>query len=1363
MLQKQIEFYKALNSEEKLIIKAFVLKSEFSLPAEITELMKFKIKLTQKIVKEYIDLAVEKGILEINNDANYQYYTKRYNISMPFMFFAMRELDDFSFEWSLVQETRHNVFFLHQSSNRYILKKFLYELLFVKSISEQTKQYINKNEEIIEFIPLSTYPEYLKNIGKLDSHLINKIYFSEIGTKITNLETQKSIIELKDKYTRNLDPKIASQLAPLDNFLDFYKGNFDAIIKRVPSQARNIETALSLHLQGDTTAAIKLMDNELKMYRKEDKSIQAFPIFSFNFFYFTMLLNLAPEAATTRAQKILNSYNKGSYSPEDIFFKAVLHNILNNKTEKEQLKSTINTYLINHTDIYSVLLIAISYLAEYQPLINAKSHLITIVRRAFEADNLLMSYEAAYVLDKWFGTPETAELYKQIAAKMSYEPACSRINRQEEWEKSLSLMMSAVGTAKSSKTDPKTAENSSRIIYIFNPNYNEFQPVLQTKNAKGEWSKGRNIAMKTLYEGKPQGMTEQDFKIAKSIKHYKGGYYDSDSYDFTAKTIVELIGHPYIFLAGANEVPVEFVAAQPIITVSKKQKGYVLESDVKDFTTGIFLQKETNTRYKVYDLNSKQINLLHLLTQQNMVVPEHGKEKLIQLLGEISKYASVHSDLLSSSNQNSLNIKLMEPDNRIRVQLLPYGDGLKAELFAKPFGSLPPYCKPGVGGKVLITNQKGEQLQVKRNLQAETKFANAILNDIQQLESVNMSDELIAFDEPLDSLHLIDVLTEHKENCVVEWPEGERFKIRSTAGFGNLKLQLKSKNNWFELDGQLKVDEDTVISIQQLMGLMATSHDRFIELKNGEFLALSVELKKRLQELYTFSTSGKNGLQINKFASVALGDFFDNVDDLKTDKTWKEFRERVENKQNIEHKIPAALQAELRPYQEDGFRWMARLAEWEGGACLADDMGLGKTVQTLAILLHRATKGAALVVCPVSVVGNWLAEAQRFAPTLNLKVLGNSNRQQTMDELEAGDVLVTSYGLLQSEEKMFTDKEFATVVLDEAHIIKNYATKTSKATMQLKAGFRLALTGTPLQNHQGEIWNLFNFINPGLLGNLNHFTDTFIKPDNDYASKLLKKIIKPFILRRTKSGVLDELPPKTEIVKKIQLSDAEMAFYEALRRQALQNLESQEDNKTSKQFQVLAEITKLRQASCNPSLVDSTIGIESSKLNTFLDIVDELIENNHRALVFSQFVSHLSIVRKALDKKGISYQYLDGSTPMPTRERSVKDFQNGEGQLFLISLKAGGLGLNLTAADYVIHLDPWWNPAIEDQASDRAHRIGQKRPVTIYRLVAENTIEEKIIKLHDTKRNLAETLLEGSDQSANLSYKELVALIQEGF
>lgn len=366
-----------------------------------------------------------------------------------------------------------------------------------------------------------------------------------------------------------------------------------------------------------------------------------------------------------------------------------------------------------------------------------------------------------------------------------------------------------------------------------------------------------------------------------------------------------------------------------------------------------------------------------------------------------------------------------------------------------------------------------------------------------------------------------------------------------------------------------------------------------------------------------------------------------------------------------------------------------------------------------------------------------------------------------LQSLESGDLLVTTYGLLQSEEKAFASVKFGTVVLDEAHTIKNTATKTSKAAMRLNASFRIALTGTPIQNYLGEVWNLFQFINPGLLGSLSHFNEQFVKNDAPASRKHLKRLLSPFILRRTKSAVLDELPPKTEIVMKVQLSDEERAFYETLRRQAIANMDSGENSSGTKHIQALAEITRLRQACCNPSLVNHDLKIESSKLAAFMDLVSDLKKSKHRALVFSQFVTHLSLVREALDKQGMPYLYLDGSTSVSEREKRVKAFQSGEGDLFLISLKAGGLGLNLTAADFVIHMDPWWNPAIEDQASDRAHRIGQNRPVTIYRLVAEDSIEEKILRLHSTKRDLADSLLDGTDLSAKLNLSELLSLISD--
>ncbi len=429
-------------------------------------------------------------------------------------------------------------------------------------------------------------------------------------------------------------------------------------------------------------------------------------------------------------------------------------------------------------------------------------------------------------------------------------------------------------------------------------------------------------------------------------------------------------------------------------------------------------------------------------------------------------------------------------------------------------------------------------------------------------------------------------------------------------------------------------------------------------------------------------------------------------------------------------------------------------------------MGLGKTVQGLALLVERAPAGPALIVAPTSVCANWENEARRFAPTLNPIVLGGGDRQRLLENLQPFDLLICSYGLLQQEQlaEMLAKVEFGSVVLDEAQWIKNIATRRSQGAMNLQAGFKIIMTGTPLENHLGELWNLFRFINPGLLGSLEQYNKRFAGPierdRNVQAKHQLKKLIQPFILRRTKTQVLQELPPRTEIPIFVELSSEETAFYEALRRDSLASLADGDVTGGQKHLQVLAAITKLRRSCCNTNLVNPDLALPSSKLAAFGDIVEELLDNKHKALVFSQFVDHLQLIKDFVEQRGIAYQYLDGSTPAKERQQRVDAFQRGAGELFLISLKAGGVGLNLTAADFVIHMDPWWNPAVEDQASDRAHRMGQQRPVTIYRMIAKNTIEEKIVALHSHKRDLADSLLDGADISGKMSADDLLGLIK---
>jgi len=608
------------------------------------------------------------------------------------------------------------------------------------------------------------------------------------------------------------------------------------------------------------------------------------------------------------------------------------------------------------------------------------------------------------------------------------------------------------------------------------------------------------------------------------------------------------------------------------------------------------------------------------------------------------------------------------------------------------------------------------------------------------------------------------------EEVLLEWPKGEKFKVSQVVGFDEFRMSVSDGGgHWFEVEGELRVDEDKVLTLQELLAL-SNQQSPFVEVSPGKFLALTEEFRRRLQGINGVLAAQKKGgkLVLHPLAAPAIEGFTGALRNFESSKKFQESKAKLEAAFAKKFKLPKDFSAELRPYQLTGFQWLQRCAEWGVGACLADDMGLGKTVQALAFLTDRAKLGPALVAAPASVCRNWMNETARFAPALTSILFSESDRAATIKNAKKGDIVVVTYDLMTREEKLFTEKKWATVILDEAQAIKNRATKRSDTVMQLQADFRMAMTGTPIENHLGELWNLFNFLNPGLLGSIEQFAERFSGPIERYGDdnrrEQLRRLVQPFILRRKKDEVLKDLPEKTEITLTVELPPAERAFYEALRRNALEKLAAtaEEGQAGQQHLRILAEIMKLRRAACHPSLADANAGFtQGAKLELFGQVVDELLENGHKALVFSQFVDHLRILENHLKSKKIGYQYLDGSTPGKKRQAAIDAFQAGEGDIFLISLKAGGTGLNLTAADFVIHTDPWWNPAVEDQATDRAHRIGQERPVTVYRLVAEQTIEEKILQLHVQKRDLADSLLAGADVSAKLSAEDLMKLLRE--
>lgn len=468
---------------------------------------------------------------------------------------------------------------------------------------------------------------------------------------------------------------------------------------------------------------------------------------------------------------------------------------------------------------------------------------------------------------------------------------------------------------------------------------------------------------------------------------------------------------------------------------------------------------------------------------------------------------------------------------------------------------------------------------------------------------------------------------------------------------------------------------------------------------------------------------------------------------------------------------PPGFRAAFRPYQAAGYSWLMRLASAGLGALLADDMGLGKTVQAIAALLRLKEEGLlrpAIVVAPVTVLSNWEAEIARFAPGLSAARHHGQARAKTRDALVAillsHDIILTSYQTLRADAALLAGMEYGAAILDEAQAVKNPGAAMARATRSLRARCRIALTGTPVENRPLDLWSHFAFLNPGLLGTRKEFLASYEKPiaeGDGEALESLRRRSAPFILRRTKEAVLDDLPPKEEIVRWIDLGPAQAAYYEALRRQCADSVgRSLADRGVGRSAVcVLEALLRLRQAAIHPALVsEAHASIDGAKIADAAGLALRLVDEGHRALVFSQFTSALALVRERLEAAGQAYEYLDGQTR--DRAERIARFQAGTGGgVFLLSLKAGGVGINLTNADYVLLLDPWWNPAAESQAVDRAHRMGQKKPVTVYRLVARGTIEEKVLLLQERKRGLVEGLVsDGPDGLAGLSGDEILGL-----
>jgi superfamily II DNA or RNA helicase len=582
-------------------------------------------------------------------------------------------------------------------------------------------------------------------------------------------------------------------------------------------------------------------------------------------------------------------------------------------------------------------------------------------------------------------------------------------------------------------------------------------------------------------------------------------------------------------------------------------------------------------------------------------------------------------------------------------------------------------------------------------------------------------------------------------------------QLRTEALTANARVS--SGVDWLSL--RLNFESEGIAVTQEELARCLSEGRRYVRLADGTFARLDPQKVREVlqRQAEILATGGGNGGRLPLSQAGRVQDLLAQVGRSNTSSEARELFQKLKDIGEIKGaRKPRNLRAQLRPYQEQGFHWLWFLHEIGSGGVLADDMGLGKTVQALALLLAVKSEDAkiegkrkqfkALIVAPTSVVTNWLREMDKFAPSLRHALWHGAERKERQDELEDADVVVTSYALLRRDEELLKEIDWRYVILDEAQQIKNPLSATARAAKRLRSDRRLALSGTPIENRLSEIWSIFDFVSPGLLGPLDKFEDRYSRPidaGDRGAAQRLRATIHPFILRRTKAEVARDLPEKIETDQFCELTGEQASLYAAVlkevRAQVMGEVERQGFARSH--IQILAGLTRLRQAACDPRLLGlpRQFGDEDSgKLVALRELVQTSIEGGHKVLVFSQFVSMLQLIKRAMDEDGVAYEYLDGSTK--DRAERVDHFQRDDGPpVFLISLKAGGSGLNLTAADTVIHFDPWWNPAVEDQATDRAHRIGQTRVVTTYRLIAKGTIEEKILELAEKKRELVGAVL----------------------
>jgi non-specific serine/threonine protein kinase len=709
----------------------------------------------------------------------------------------------------------------------------------------------------------------------------------------------------------------------------------------------------------------------------------------------------------------------------------------------------------------------------------------------------------------------------------------------------------------------------------------------------------------------------------------------------------------------------------------------------------------------------------------------------LPIKSDLVKWSDIHADAIPRL--------YLQDDNKEKVlrASLRFGYGDHEALLGKstelPYG-------------VASIPDTWELVRVHRQPEREEYFYQLLTDPIYRLKRAGSPHphgtlELRAKAHPYDFLmHSIPALTKAGFEIYGE----ENLKAgRINRNTATLRVQISSGIDWFDLKTVVEFG-DQQVNFHDIRKALKRK-ENYIKLADGSIGQIPQEWLEKYKHLWGLAEETADGFRVSDLHLSLIDSLLEDDASIQTPPDLIQRREQFRHFERIApQSLPKGFTGELRPYQKHGFDWLHFLREYKFGGILADDMGLGKTVQVLTYLqsLQEQAKAesAVLLVVPKSLIANWQRESEKFTPSLKfLEYMGNF-RNKDVAIFNDYDVVITTYGTMLRDIEILNKYKFHHVILDESQAIKNPLAKSAKAARLLNAEHRIVMTGTPVENNTFELWSQFAFLNPGLLGSMDYFKSQFANPiesaGDEKAAELLRKLVYPFILRRTKEQVALELPPRTERIVYTDMDTAQKKLYtqtrERYRAELLGLIETEGMNNA--RFKVLEGLLRLRQIAIHPALVDKKYKGEAPKFEILLETLETLQAENHKALIFSQFVETLKLVKKELDARKIKYIYLDGQTQK--RQDKVDEFQNDPSiPFFLISLKAGGVGLNLTAADYVIHLDPWWNPAVEMQASDRAHRIGQTRPVFVYKIIARGTVEEKILELQEKKRALVRNII----------------------